>query len=98
MKTGTKGVAIRQVKRRLERGFFGSKTNLVGGRSSADQKGYRINEKRFSGPRFSRENGKTTLKPQAELFQNREIDDAQLGKHGCELADALCSPRVLGQQ
>ena len=86
------------LKGRLKRGFFGAKTNLVGGRSSADQKGNGIYEKRFSGSRFTGENGKTELEPQAELFQQSEIDDAQLGEHGCGLADSLRGARVLGQQ
>lgn len=91
-------MTIGQMKGRLKRGFFGAKTNLVGGRSSADQKGNGIYEKRFSGPRFTGENGKAELKPQAELFQKGEIDDAQLGEHGCGLANSLRGARVLGQQ
>jgi len=72
---------VRETKGRFKLGLIFSGTDLVGRGSPADQEGYGINEERFTGAGFPGQNRKPGMKLKAQLLNEREIDNAQLGEH-----------------
>src|SRR5262245_30298999 len=79
--------------RKLKRGFkvcfLLTGTDLIGGGPPTDQQPNGVDEQRLSRTGFSGQNRKSRLKTDMELLNEREIDDAQLGKHRGEENDPL---------
>ena len=65
----------------LRGALFFAGSDLLGRALSAHEQGDRIDEQRFAGAGFTGEHRKSGLELHVELFDEGEIDNAQLGKH-----------------
>jgi hypothetical protein len=74
-------VRRRKMKRRFKLRFLFTGPDLLRRASSADEQRNGINEQRFPCAGFAGEHRETGLKLNVQLFYERKVDNAQLGKH-----------------
>jgi hypothetical protein len=72
---------VREMKGRFKLSLVFSGTDLVGRSASADQQGDGVDEERFTGAGLTGQDCKPGMKLKAQLLNEREIDNAQLGEH-----------------
>jgi hypothetical protein len=76
-----KWMVVREMEGRFKLGLVFSGTDLVCRGSPADQQGDGIDEERFTGAGLTGQDRKPGMKLKAQLLNEREIDNAQLGEH-----------------